>query len=165
MRGRACICLGLLMLGLGACYSFKGISIDPETNAFRVEPVEDVFYKAPASYPVEFYEALVLKIRKDSRLVMNNSQPDIVFKCKVTQFEVASQAPRPDVSSAINRCTVIIQVEFQNNKDEKKNWKQDFSRYIDFDAAVNFSTIQQQLTKEINDLLVEDIFNKAFTDW
>ncbi len=147
------------------CYSFKGISIAPEIKSFRINPVEDLFYKAPASYPVEFSEALLNKIRKDSRLVLENQNPDLLFQCRITQFEVNSQAPQPGILSAINRCTITIEVEMSNKKDEKQNWKSSFTRFQDFDAKENFSNIQQQITSEINKLLVEDIFNRAFTNW
>ncbi|MBK8956189.1 MAG: hypothetical protein IPM34_11635 [Saprospiraceae bacterium] len=150
---------------LTSCYSFKGISIDPDVFSFKIEPVEDVFYSSPASYPVEFSEALTQKIRKDSRLTLNNSNPDLIFRCKITKFDVSSQAPQPGIFSAINRCTISLEVEMQNTKNEKQNWKSGFSRYQDFDANVNFSSIQQQITSDINLLLVEDIFNKAFTNW
>lgn len=156
----------LVILSLiSACYSFKGISIAPEISSFKLEQVEDVYNKAPAGYPIDFYEALNAKIRKDSRLVFNSSNPDIVFQCKITQFEVSSQAPRQDITSYINRCSVVIEVEFTNKQNEKENWKTNFSRYVDFDANVNFSSIQQQITQELSTLLVDDIFNKAFTNW
>lgn len=154
-----CLCLLL------SCYSFKGISIAPDISSFSIESVEDVFYNSPASYPVEFSEALSNKIRKDSRLTLNNTKPDLVFRCRITRFDVSSQAPQPGIFSAINRCTINIEVEMENVKDEKQNWKFSFSRYQDFDANVNFSNIQQQITSDINQLLVEDIFNKAFTNW
>ena len=153
------------MFCLTACYSFKGISIAPEVNTFSIDQVLDQSYNAPATYAIDFSEALTNKIRKESRLILNNQNPDIVFKCKVTAFGVASQAHVPGVSSAINRLTVTIEVEFVNKQDEKLNWKSPFTRYQDFDAGKNFSTEQQRLTSDINGLLIEDIFNKAFTNW
>ncbi|MBK6861754.1 MAG: hypothetical protein IPK91_15060 [Saprospiraceae bacterium] len=148
-----------------SCYSFKGISIPAEVNTFKLEQVIDQTYQAPATYPLDFYETLLSKIRKDSRLTLNDREPDIKFICKITQFNVSSQAAQANASSAINRLNVTVEVEMINAKDAKLNWKTGFARYQDFDANANFSTIQQQLTKEINNLLVDDIFNKAFTNW
>ncbi len=155
----------LLFCSLISCYSFKGISIAPEIKSFQISPVEDLFFKAPAGYPVEFSEALLSKIRKESRLVLDNRNPDLVFQCRITQFEVNSQAPQPGILSAINRCTITIEVEMSNKKDEKQNWKSSFTRFQDFDAKENFSNIQQEITSEINKLLVDDIFNRSFTNW
>jgi hypothetical protein len=156
--------VGILFL-LISCYSFKGISIPSDVNTYSIEPVIDQSYNAPATYPVDFSEAMITKIRKESRLVLNNQNPDIVFRCFVTQFVVNSQAPQPGVTSAINRLNVTIDVEYINKKDEKQNWKSSFNRFQDFDAKENFSTVQQKLITDINLILVDDIFNKAFTNW
>ena len=154
-----------LNICLCGCYSFKGISIPAEVNTFNLEQVVDQSYQAPATYPLDFYESLLSKIRKDSRLTLNTRDPDIRFICKITQFAISSQAAQANASSAINRLSVALEVEMINAKESKLNWKTGFTRYQDFDANVNFNNIQQQLTKEINNLLVEDIFNKAFTNW
>ncbi len=148
-----------------ACYSFKGTSIPSEVHFFRIDPVIDQSYNAPATYPVEFSEAMITKIRKESRLILNNTNPDIIFKCKITQFNVSSQAPQPGVESAINRLNVTIEVEYVNVLDEKQNWKSTFLRFQDFDKNVNFADVQQKLIEDINLILVDDIFQKAFTNW
>lgn len=155
----------IILLSFICCYSFKGISIDPEIKTFTVSEVSDPGFLSPGSYPVDFLEALNDKIRKDSRLILNSTNPDLEFICKISRFEVNSQAPQPGIESAINRCTIEIEVELTNHKDEKQNWKSKFSHYQDFDSNVNFSDIQEQLTTEINKLLVEDIFNKSFSNW
>lgn len=154
-----------IVTGIFACYSFKGISIPPEANTFSIDQVIDQSFNAPATYPVEFSESMISKIRKESRLTLNNTNPDIVFKCTVKQFDITSQAPQPGIFSAINRLNVLIEVQFENKHDEKQNWKQTFSRFQDFDAKENFSNMQQKLITDINLLLVDDIFKKAFTNW
>lgn len=157
--------ISAFLLSLISCYSFKGISIPPDVNTFAIDPVVDQSFNAPATYPVDFSEAMITKIRKESRLILNNQNPDIVFKCKVIQFYVSSQAPQPGVTSAINRLNVSIEVEYDSKKDDKQDWKSSFSRYQDFDAKENYSSVQQKLISDINLILVDDIFNKAFTNW
>ncbi len=148
-----------------SCYSFKGISIPPEVSTFAIDPVIDQSFNAPATYPIDFSEAMITKIRKESRLSLNNQNPDVIFKCKVTQFLVNSQAPQPGVVSAINRLNVTIEVEYDSKIDDKQDWKSSFTRYQDFGADQNFSSVQQKLITDINLILVDDIFNKAFTNW
>jgi hypothetical protein len=159
------IFITLILISLLACYSFKGISIPPEVNTFSVDHVVDQSFNAPATYPVDFSESLISKVRKESRLILNNTNPDIIFKCVIKQFDVSSQAPQPGILSAINRLNVLVEVSYESTLDEKQNWKQSFSRFQDFDANENFSSMQQKLISEINVLLVDDIFKKAFTNW
>ena len=49
--------------------------------------------------------------------------------------------------------------------DEKKNFEQSFTRYADYTSDQNISSIEDQLTREINEQLVQDIFNKALNNW
>ncbi len=160
-----CTVILIFCCTLFSCYSFKGISIPAEVNSFSIDPVIDQSFNAPATYPVEFSESMINKIRKESRLILNNTNPDIIFKCTIKQFEVSSQAPQPGIFSAINRLSVIIEVSYEYKADEKQNWKQSFSRFQDFDAKENFSSMQQKLIEDINILLTDDIFKKAFTNW
>ncbi|MFT5764518.1 MAG: hypothetical protein ACI8X3_001949, partial [Saprospiraceae bacterium] len=67
--------------------------------------------------------------------------------------------------TAFNRLDVTVNVEFINNKDETQNWVQPFSYFSDFESDQNFLTVQDGLVETINNQLVEDIFNKAFTNW
>ncbi len=148
-----------------SCYSFKGISIAPEVKTYSLLAPEDRSNGAPATYPVEFNESLNLKIRRETRLVLNNDDPDITFKCVVVQYEVTPQAPRGDGRANLNRLSVGIDVTFTNSKNEKENWSQRFTRFEDFAADANFNVIQGDLLRAINDLLTQDIFNKAFGNW
>lgn len=52
-----------------------------------------------------------------------------------------------------------------NFKNEKQNFEQTFTRFEDFDANSDFTSEQTLLLNSINKLLLEDIFNKAFTNW
>ncbi|MDQ3142657.1 MAG: LPS assembly lipoprotein LptE [Bacteroidota bacterium] len=155
----------IALQSLVSCYSFKGTSIPEAVNTFNIVPVVDESFSAPSSYPFDFAEALSLKIRRESKLRLNNENPDIIFKCKITQFNVNSQAPVAGATSAINRLTVVIEVEYISVKNEKENWKQSFNRFEDFSAEQNFAAEQGRLTQTINNLFTHDIFIKAFSNW
>ncbi|MEP7195567.1 MAG: hypothetical protein ABI851_03555 [Saprospiraceae bacterium] len=155
----------ILSIFLFACYSFKGTSIDPDIKYFSIDPVEDQSSSAPSSYPVDFGLALGNKIRRESRLVLNNSKPDLKFVCRITQFNITSVAPIAGQTNAINRLTVNIDVEGINLLNEKNNWKKSFSRFEDFDANKSFSEVETIVLNNINKQLLEDIFNGAFSNW
>jgi hypothetical protein len=56
-------------------------------------------------------------------------------------------------------------MQFVNNKNEKNNFTQSFSRFADFNAEQNLQTVENALIASISDQLADDIFNKAFVNW
>ncbi len=152
-------------LTLAGCYSFKGISIPPDVTTFYVAPVVLRDPAAPADYQVQFAERLRDKVRNESRLKYNESNPDIEFESAVTNFRVVPVAVKPGESAAINRLEVSVEVKYISNKQEKDNWTQTFKHFADFSASENLLNVQTSLLNLINTQLTEDIFNKAFTNW
>ena len=149
----------------GSGYSFQGISIPTDVNTYYVELFEN---QAPASVPTlprEFTERLKDKIRTESRLKYDDEEPDIEFTGAVTDFRVSAEAPKAGEQIGFNKLTITVQVNFVNNKDEKANWKQQFSFEDFFGASENLLDVQETLIENINKELVDRIFNRAFTNW
>lgn len=159
------IILCLFVFSLSACYSFKGISIDPDVSTFLVENVEDQTGSSPANYPQEFGFALSNKIRRETRLAVKNVNPDLRFKCTITRFNIESIAPTAGQTSAVNRVTVGIKIECTNSIRESGSWTRDFSKFEDFPPDQNFVNVQASVLDNINKLILEDIFNSAFSNW
>jgi hypothetical protein len=150
---------------LSGCYSFRGISIPDDVRTFYVEPFDDQTSESVPTYRVAIAERLKDKIRTESRLQYRVDSADVVFKGVVTEYGVYSLAPQADNRAAFNQLKITLRVEMLNQQDAKKNWQQNFSFQLQFPANVNLLDVQDDLTRQINDQLVEDIFNKAFTDW
>jgi ABC-type uncharacterized transport system ATPase component len=68
-------------------------------------------------------------------------------------------------TAALNRLTITVNVKFTNQKDEKQNYETNFSRYADYDSKKSLAEVEQTLMEEINKQLVDDIFNKAVSNW
>lgn len=155
----------ILSIAFTQCYSFKSTSIDPSITTFTVIPFESRADNGPVTLPITFSEKLKDKIRRESRLRFVDTDPDITFSGHIRDFNVISQAPTADNTSALSRLTISVQIEFENRHDETKNWSQSFSFFQEFDGRTNLLDIQEGLMEKINNQLVEDIFNKAFGDW
>ncbi|MEM9885785.1 MAG: LptE family protein [Bacteroidota bacterium] len=148
-------------------YGFKGTSFDPNIETFFIYPFELRANSAPPNITQTFEEGLKLKIRQESSIDENDTQPDIEFKGTITRFDVRPQAPEAGEAVGFNRLTITVEIEYTDNfhNDEEYNWKQSFSRFEDFGAAVNLLDVQEELIDVIGQQIYEDIFNKAFTDW
>lgn len=154
---------GCMIRGNG--YSFQGISIPPEVNTFYVELFDNQAPAAVPTLPRDFTELLKDKIRRETRLQYSDTDPDIEFSGAVTDFRVSAEAPKADEQIGFNKLTITVQVSFVNNKDEKANWKQQFTFEDFFGASQNLLDVQDGLIETINKELTDRIFNRAFTNW
>ena len=156
----------LLLTGTVSCkYSFTGISIPESVRTFYVTAFEISVPNAEPTLSQTFSDALRDKVQTQSRLTQSETDPHCEFKGAITRYQVSSVAPQPGELTAFNRLDVSVSVDFINHKDETQNWKQTFSYFSDFSSDQNFLSVQDGLIETINDQLVEDIFNKAFTNW
>jgi hypothetical protein len=156
--------LGISIFFVG-CYSFSGISIDPEVRTYYVEQFKNNANNAVPGIDITFTEGLKEKIRVESRLVYDEVNPDIEFRGSIVDFRVTSEAPQPGELTALNRLTINTSVEYINNRKPEKGWKQNFPFFFDFSSDTDLNSIQDEAIQAISDQINEDIFNKAFTDW
>lgn len=147
------------------CYSFKGITIDPETRTYFVQPFTNEAVNAFPTLATDFTEALKDKIRNESRLIFSEMQPDIVFSGSVVRYSVTPVAPDQGETIALNRLEVGVRVVYENTLKEDGGWQQNFSFFQDFPGGQNLMDVQDELIGAINDQLVENIFNAAFNNW
>ena len=158
---------GLFICGLlSGCYTFSGISIDPSVySSYYVPNFKNNATNAAPGLEQDLAEALRLKLRSEARLQKDEINPDIEFNGTLVDYRVTSEAPRQGESVALNRLTIVLALEYIDNKDESKNWKSNFTHFENFDSNQDLSSVETDLIASITDQLMEDIFNKAFTDW
>jgi len=162
------ITVAVISIFILSCYSFKGISIAPEVNSFYVENFQNRASNAPAGLEIDFRDGLVDKVNSSSKLRFTEIDPDIEFRGDVSRFSVVAVAPQQNddqATTAFNRLTIAVRVEYVNNLDEEENWQQSFSFFEDFESTTDLSLVQDDLIDGIFTQILEDIFNKAFTNW
>lgn len=155
----------VLAVGLSGCYSFTGVSLDPGIQTYYVAPFRDNADNAPAAISTDFTEALKEKIRTQSRLTYTETDPDIEFQGAIVDYRITSEAPQPGERTSLNRLTIVTAVEYINHRSEEEGWKNNFSFFFDFDSTTDFTSVEDEATRTISAQIMEDVFNKAFTDW
>ena len=159
------IIIGLITTFFTACYSLKGVSIDPTNKTFSVTLFSNNASAAPPTIAQGFTERLKDKIRNNTRLVLVNTEgADLAYSGTVSSYEVVAVAPQPGQPAAFNQLRIGINVEMTDAKNEKNSWKQTFTFQADFPGTSQLLTVQEQLIKQITDKILEDIFNKSFTE-
>ncbi len=158
------ITLAALIL-LSGCYSFSGITIDPNVQTYKVNLYEDNTLDALPGLDQIFTEDLKEKIRTQSRLVYADQNPDVEFSGAIVDYRITSEAPQQGETTAINRLTIKVLVEFTNSVNPEKNWKKNFDFFYDWDTETDFISVQDEAIEAISTQINEYIFNEAFNDW
>lgn len=148
-----------------SCYSFRGVTIAPDTKTFSVSLFTSGVSNAPPTLAQSFTEKLKDKIRNNTRLSLVNTEgADLQISGQVVGYDVTAISPQPNQPSQFNQLRITIAVDMLDNKNEKGSWKQNFSFQADFPGSGQLLDFQDTLIKQITDKILEDIFNKAFTE-
>jgi len=146
-------------------YSFTGASIDPDVKTFTVHFFPNQAQLVIPTLSQSFTEALKNKFRTGTSLQLQESGGDLEFQGAITQYTITPIAAVANETAALNRITIAVDVEFTNHKNDKQSWHTTFSRYSDYPSNQDLNTVQLKLIDDINNQLVEDIFNKAVVNW
>jgi hypothetical protein len=166
----ACFLLPVAFLFTG-CYSFKDIGqIPPEVKTFRVNYIENrARYVNPQLSP-QLTDKLRQKITGQTRLTgVQSDDAHYDINAQVTGYNVTtsgvSSSTTNQQQASIQRLTVTVHINFKNNLDASKNFEADVSRNFDFGANLSLTQAEAQLTETIVKNMVDEIFNRIFSNW
>ncbi len=146
-------------------YTFSGASIPLEAKTVSVKYFDNNASLAPPTLSQTFSEALRDKIISQTRLTLVKTNGDLSFEGAITNYITSPIAIQSSDQAAQNRLTITVNVKYICSFDEKKNYEQSFSRFADYSSTQALADVQAQLITQVNDQLVQDIFNKTFNDW
>ena len=160
----------ILLLGVfsfATCkYSFKDTSpIPQEIKTFRVNYLENKAQYVNTQLSPQLTERLKQKIINTTRLRQTNDD-DAHYDISgfVSQYYTSTISITGSNSSG-NRLTVGFHLVFRNTIDEKKNFETDLTRTFDFLATQSLTEAEATLNNEIVRNIVDEIFNKIFSNW
>jgi len=157
----------LVVAGAGrrCSVSQTGATIDPSILTYYVNPFVNNSDNGLPGLEQQLAEDLRNKIRLNSRLRADDTNPDIEFKGTLVDFRISSEAPSADNRVALNRLTINLAIDYIVNKTEDEGWKRNFSFFYDYPATTDFSSIEEDAISTISNQIMEDIFNAAFSNW
>ncbi|MFN8250108.1 MAG: LPS assembly lipoprotein LptE [Ferruginibacter sp.] len=161
--------IGLLVVSVtcfATCkYSFKDTSpIPEEIKTFRVNYLENKAQYVNTQLSPQLTEKLRQKIINTTRLRQTNDEADYDISGFVSQYYTSTVGISGNNASG-NRLTVGFHLVFRNTQNEKKNFEADISRTFDFPASQSLSEAESSLNSDIIRNLVDEIFNKIFSNW
>lgn len=146
-------------------YSFTGADIPAQAKTFSVKSFQMATPLAPANYSLRLTEALKDLMISQTSLSLDTKRGDLQYDGIVTKYEISSAAVSSDEVTSLNRLTISVKVKYVNSFDREKNLEKTFSRFADFGTDKDFNSIEDELIKDINGQLTQDIFDATLGAW
>lgn len=162
------VAAALLLLLAVSCtggYSFSGASIPPEAKTISLQQFPNYASTVNPQLSQKIYDALQQMYSSQTGLTVTSGDGDLQVSGEITSYGTKASAIGSDDNVATNRFTVTIKVRFTNRFDPKADFEQSFSRFKDYPASRDFSSVEAGLVDEIVTELCEDIFNKSVVNW
>jgi hypothetical protein len=149
-------------------YDLQGARIPTECKTANVQYFINRASQVDPTLALNLTEKLKDKILSDTPLKLTNNTGDVNFEGSIESSSVQAVAPQAGstVTTALNRLTITIHVKYGNAKDSQWDFDSSFSRYIDYSSS--YSLDQAEKLNDYDsmlDLLVQDIYTKAFVNW
>jgi hypothetical protein len=148
-------------------YSFSGASVPAGTTTASVQYFQN---RATIVQPLlarMLTEKLKDKIESQTSLKIVNGLGDANFEGTIDSYtSTPSQVSGGEnVTASLNRLEIKINVKYTNSKGSEFQYESPFSRYIEYDANKTLDQVEKDELDKLVDLLIDDIFNKAFVNW
>lgn len=160
----------LLLLTLAtACsisYKFNGTSID--YTKVKTVTINDFTNQASYVNPTlapQFTEELKDIYIRQTRLEMVRSNGDLELEGEITGYDFAPMAVKEDAIASQTRLTITVRVRYSNRVNPDEDFEQSFSAYREFDSSRMLQDVESSLCEEINEELVDQIYNATVANW
>jgi hypothetical protein len=159
----------VLLIGSTSCrmsYSFTGASVSPQVKTISISYFINNANLVVPTLSRSLTDDMKNYFTSQTNLVLIDRNGDLNIDGTITNYSVTPLAIQGNETAALNRISITINIKFTNNKDEKQNFENvNFTRYQDYESTEDLSSVQDRLIKEINDQLVQDVFNKTLVNW
>jgi hypothetical protein len=157
----------LSLFNFATCkYSFKDVAPIPiEVKNFRVQQLGNKAQYINPQLSPQVTEKLKQKIINTTRLrQVNDDDAHYDISGYISQYST-STVNIQDGQSGTNRLTVGFHLIFKNSLDKTKDFEADVSRNEDFAASKSLSEAENEINDRLVKNLVDEIFNKIFSNW
>ncbi|MCX6247073.1 MAG: LptE family protein [Bacteroidetes bacterium] len=158
-----------LLLAQTSCrvgYSFTGASISPDVKTVSIQYFPNNASLVMPTLSRTFTDGLRDYFTSQTNLILVDRNGDLNIEGAITAYAVTPVAIQGNETAAMNRLTIAVTVKFTNKKNEKQNFEnKTFSRYQDYSSSQDLAAVQGTLISQIDDQLIQDIFNQAVANW
>jgi hypothetical protein len=154
-----------MLLVQGTCrFSMKDVSIEPEAKTVKVNFIENkARYINPLLSP-RLTDKLRQKIVNQTRLSQTNGEADYEISGTVTDYSVSTSGIA-NQQAASNNLNVTVSIVFKNRVDPKRDFESSITRNFPVSSSKSLPQAEAELNEQVINTLVDEIFNKIFSNW
>jgi hypothetical protein len=153
------------LAGCSIKYSFSGASISPDVKTISIQYFQNRASLVQPGLSQNLTDALIDKCKAETNLKFINDIGDVNFEGEITDYNTRPLTVGADARAATNRFSITVRVKFTNAVQSDFSYEQSFSRYADYDSSLDLSQVEADLSEKIIEMIVEDVFNRAFVNW
>ena len=156
-----------LLLITSSCgfYTFSGASISPEIKNIKINYFINEAENLKANLDRDITQKLTDFIIEQTDLSVNNDNYEIEINGKIISYDITPISISSSDFANQNRLSISVNIDFKNYINEKENYNQKFTRYVDYNSDQNIEEIESELNDQIIEEICIDIFNKTFVNW
>ena len=155
----------LVLAGCRGGYRVTGASIPANAHTISVSTFPNYANTVNPQLSQKLTDDLRNLFSTQTSLNVVNGTADLEISGEITTYNTQATALSANDDVSMNRLSITIKVKFVNNCDPDANFEQTFTRYRDYSAQLNFSSVENSLMSEIVGELCEDVFNKSVVNW
>jgi hypothetical protein len=158
------IVLVLAIFFPGCIYKFTSASVPPEVRTVRVQTIENRARIVNPQLSPRLTDRLKQKIVSQTRLTpTNNDNADWDIAGFITDYSFSTSAIS-NQEVANNRLTVGVHITLNDHKKDTVI-DNDISRSFEFKGNLSIQQAENQLGDEMIRTIVDEIFNRLFSNW
>ena len=146
-------------------YTFSGASISPEIKNIKISYFINEAENFKANLDRDITQKLTDFIIEQTDLSVNNDNYEIEINGKIISYDITPISISSNDFANQNRLSISVNIDFKNYINEKENYNQKFTRYVDYKSDQNIEEIESELSDQIIEEICIDIFNKTFVNW
>ena len=156
-----------LLFIISSCgfYTFSGASISAEIKNIKI----GYFINEAENFKVNLDRDITQKLTdfiiEQTDLSVNNNNYEIEINGKIISYDISPISISSNDFANQNRLSISVSIDFKNYKNQKENYNQKFTRYVDYKSDQNIEEIESELNDQIIEEICIDIFNKTFVNW
>jgi hypothetical protein len=159
--------LAVLTSGCGffRAYDPRGTFIPEDIQTFSVDFFNNEAAIVNPQLSLQFTEKLKTKFQSETRLKLVNGEGDYKLGGIIKDYRIEPATRNANTGTAENQLTIIVRLDFVCDKYPEKSFTKEYSFFRTYSAAQNLSAVEGNLSSEISDNIVQQIFAAIALDW